>query len=100
MSYHASGRPAFRTGSVVVVPADVRVTPRYGHDVSASGWASSDRNGMSARVASEVLRGSKRGRKAGTRVIRPDGQEGAHARAARIARERAAAGTVRMGEVD
>lgn len=94
MSYHASGRPTFRTGSVVVVPADVRASERYGADVSATKYARTDANGMSVGIVRDVLRGERtRSHGARTKVIRT--VPSAHAAAlARAARERAIAGTI------
>ena len=96
MSYHASGRPVFRTGSVVVVPADVRASLRYGANVKASAYSRVDLNGMNAAIARDALRPT-RGAGKRTRVLRDE--PSAHAKAlARAARERTIAGVVRSGE--
>lgn len=94
MSYHASGRPTFRSGSVVVVPADVRVTERYGAGISATPYARQDANGMSVGIVKDVLRGDRPTRSGRTLVLRDTG-ESAHARAMRVnAEQRRAAGII------
>jgi len=56
MAYHASGKPTFHTGSIVHTPADVRASERYGAGVSATPYATTDRNGMSFGIVKDVVR--------------------------------------------
>ena len=53
MSYHASGRPVYRSSSVIVTRC-VRVSPRYGDDVVASMYHPTDWNGMSRGVVRDI----------------------------------------------
>ena len=98
MSYHASGRPTFRTGSIVTVPNDVRVSERYGAGISATPYSREDRNGMSVGIVKDSLRGATRTRRVKPKtvlVIRPEGEtETAYERAMRLQRERITAGII------
>jgi hypothetical protein len=104
MSYHASGIPTFRTGSIVTVPNDVRVSPRYGNGISATPYARTDRNGMSLGIVKDVIRSGKPRKPRKATAVRSVGStltlgvETRHEREARLARERRAAGII--GNVD
>lgn len=93
MGYHESGAPVFRTGSIIRVPADVRVSERYGAGVKASAYSREDANGMSLGIVKDVLRGS--GSRSRTLVLRDSRTPTPRAtREARAARERAIAGNI------
>ena len=104
MSYHASGIPQFRTGSIVTVPNDVRVNARYGNGISATPYHGTDRNGMSFGIVKDVIRAERKPRKPRKATVRTVGStltlgvETRHEREARLARERKLAGTI--GNVD
>ena len=70
MAYHASGKPTMRTGSIVVTPADVRASVRYGNGVSATPYNGTDRNGMSRGIVRDVLRSDSVSRKVASSKVR------------------------------
>jgi hypothetical protein len=92
--YRESGRPVFRTGSIVMV-YDVRVTPRYGDGIGAGAYHRVDRNGFSLAEAKDAKRGARKGT-----LKRKPGPKVRVWREQRESVERFIAGTIRMGDVD
>jgi hypothetical protein len=92
MSYHASGKPTLRSGSILVVPPKVRASVPFGDSVKASAYgAGSD---WTPALLKDVELRYDRGRARRAKVRKtPVGLD-------RAAAERKLAGTVRMAEVD
>jgi hypothetical protein len=92
MSYHASGKPTLRSGSILVVPPKVRASVPFGDSVKASAYGTSD--GWSPALLRDIESRYDRGRARRAKVRKtPVGLD-------RAAAERKLAGTVRMAEVD